>query len=81
MPVRLSSKGQLIIPREIRQSLGLKPGDLFEVRLENDEIILTLVLDSTPLDRLYGKFGQSNLLTALQNDHLEELTIRSPDTV
>lgn len=74
MPVRLSSKGQLVIPSEVRKSLGLKPGDRFDVRLENDEIILTPVNQSSALARLYGKYRQSELLNALQTEHQEELT-------
>ncbi len=79
MPVRLSSKGQLVIPSEVRKSLGLKPGDRFDVRLENDEIILTPVNQSTALARLYGKYQHSGLLDALLNEHQEELTSQDND--
>lgn len=29
--VRLSSKGQLVIPKSVRQELGLEPGDQFHL--------------------------------------------------
>jgi AbrB family looped-hinge helix DNA binding protein len=40
---RLSSKGQVVIPEEIRQRLGLKPGVQFVVVGEGDVVILKAV--------------------------------------
>lgn len=40
METRLSSKGQVVIPRQIRQSHGWKPGVCFSVIDEGDAIIL-----------------------------------------
>ena len=37
---RLSSKGQVVIPEEVRESLGLKVGDQFVVIGSGDAIIL-----------------------------------------
>ena len=37
---KLSSKGQVVIPEEIRQKLGLREGDQFVVIAENDVVIL-----------------------------------------
>lgn len=37
---KMSSKGQVVIPEEIRQRLGLKPGAQFVVVGENDVVIL-----------------------------------------
>lgn len=37
---KLSSKGQVVIPEEIRASLGLKPGDQFVVVGDRDLVIL-----------------------------------------
>ena len=73
MLVRLSTKGQLVIPSEIRKTLGLKPGTYFDVRLENDEIIFMLTDYTAPLDRLYGKYAQADLLTQLEAEHSTEL--------
>ena len=36
----VSTKGQLVIPAEMRASLGLKPGTRIAVRLEGSRIIL-----------------------------------------
>ena len=37
---KLSSKGQVVIPEEIRQQLGLRTGDQFVVIAEGDVVIL-----------------------------------------
>jgi len=38
--VKASSKGQIVIPKEIREALGIKPGSLLSVRVEGRKIIL-----------------------------------------
>ncbi len=37
---KMSSKGQVVIPEDIRESLGLKPGSQFVVVGEEDIVIL-----------------------------------------
>ncbi len=45
MLVKLSSKGQLVIPKEIRQSFGLKAGDELRVTRVNRHIELEPLVD------------------------------------
>ena len=40
---KMSSKGQVIIPEEIRKKLNLKPGDRFVVVAERDAVLLKLI--------------------------------------
>lgn len=41
MPVaKLSSKSQIVVPAPMRRQLGLEPGDLLEISLKEDEIVL-----------------------------------------
>lgn len=40
---RLSSKGQVVIPEDVRERLGLKPGDQFVVVAEGDVVILKTI--------------------------------------
>ena len=37
---KLSSKNQIVIPREVRQQLGLKPGDKIILALRGDTAIM-----------------------------------------
>lgn len=40
---KLSSKGQVVIPEEIRERLGLKPGSQFVVLGNKDVVILKVI--------------------------------------
>ena len=72
MLTRLSSKGQLVIPKQVRESLSLKQGTEFHVRLEGRKIVLEPVGPSTA-ETLYGKYAGSDLLTELETDHRREI--------
>ncbi len=40
--VILSSKGQMVIPKELRESLGLKPGQRLEIEALSDGTLLII---------------------------------------
>ncbi len=42
---KLSSKGQIVIPEEIRERLGLKTGDQFVVLGDGDVVILKAITE------------------------------------
>ncbi len=77
MTVKLSSKGQLVIPKDIRKTLNLKPGDEFNIELAGRQIILQPVIDKQAaleaIDALYGMFPGSDLLDALEAEHRWEI--------
>jgi len=54
---RLSSKGQVVIPEEIRSRLGLKPGAQFVVLGDRDVVILKAIQapDMSEFDDLVGR--------------------------
>ena len=72
MLVRLSSKGQLVIPKAIRQALDLKPGTRFQVRMREDQIILEPI-QASGIDALYGKYADADLLHDLEAEHQQEI--------
>lgn len=72
MLVKLSSKGQLVIPKAIREALGLRRGTRFQVRVDEGRVILEPVGPS-PVDALYGKYADADLLTDLEQEHRQEL--------
>jgi len=74
---RLSSKGQLVIPKAIRQALGLRAGTQFHVRLEEGRIILEPVLTS-PIEALYGKYPRADFLAELEAEHRQEIRDEAP---
>lgn len=43
MRVKVSSKGQIVIPKEIREKLGIDKGTVLNIRLDGKKIILEAV--------------------------------------
>ena len=60
----LSSKGQVVIPEEIRARLGLKPGDQFVVLGDNDVVIFKVL--QPPTKRDFGALVRQARLAAKQ---------------
>ncbi len=44
---KLSAKGQIVIPADVRRALGLKPGQTLQVRKTGSGIMLTPVLEKS----------------------------------
>jgi AbrB family looped-hinge helix DNA binding protein len=64
MVAKPSSKGQLIIPKEIRRSLALESGSQFQVDVVDRKIVLEPVSNASPVDQLYRKYSGTDLLDA-----------------
>jgi AbrB family looped-hinge helix DNA binding protein len=58
--VRLSSKGQLVIPKEMREALGVKEGDPLLAVLEEGRIVLSrpATFSRTTRGALKGTWGR-----------------------
>lgn len=54
---RISSKSQIVIPAEVRRKLGLHPGDVLDVEVEDDRIVLRKTPESW-LERLAAFRGE-----------------------
>jgi AbrB family looped-hinge helix DNA binding protein len=72
MLVQLSSKGQLVIPKSIREALHLRAGTRFHVQIDEDKIILEPIIP-TVVDELYGRYVGEDFLDALEEEHRQEL--------
>ena len=72
MLAKLSSKGQIVIPKPVRESLGLERGTQLHVRLEGEKIILEPV-GASSAEALYGKYADADLLGALEDEHHQEM--------
>ena len=73
MLIKLTSKGQLVIPKAIRQALGIDSGDQLEVRLVDRQIILEPVEGRSVIDLLQGRFAGDDLLEDHEAEHRLEL--------
>ena len=73
MLVRLSSKGQLIIPKSVRGSLRLGPGSRFHLEIVGQTIVLEPIRSDSPIDALYGRYREHDLLGDLEAEHVSEI--------
>lgn len=46
MLVKVSSKGQITLPKAIREALGIKPGDTIVITRKDDDIVLHPVTET-----------------------------------
>jgi antitoxin PrlF len=60
---RLSTKGQLVIPAQLRKALNLRPGDKVEMKLEGRRLVLQRAAPRAASLRP-GKFGRPVLVAA-----------------
>lgn len=68
----LSVKGQVVIPKPLRELLGLQPGDRFIVLREGDAIVLKPMKGKVAA-RFYGKYKGLGFLSDLKQEHLREV--------
>ena len=77
--VRLDQRGRLVLPRDVREALGLNEGSRLLVKLREDGVI-----ELIPLDSLYERVSsifRRKLRNWREEDHeasrlLEELVVR-----
>lgn len=54
MKRRLGERGQVTIPKPLRDRLGLRRGQLLEIREEGGQLVMTKTGDHDPVDTVYG---------------------------
>jgi len=69
---RVSSRGQLALPKEVRDQLGLDEGTSVTVRVEGDEVILRKAVAGNWRE-WEGRFRGSDLLADLARNRRKEL--------
>lgn len=51
---RVTERGQVTIPKELRERLGIRPGQVLEVREEAGRVVMAKVVAEDPLQRVTG---------------------------
>lgn len=71
---KLSSRGQVVIPEEIRKRLGLEPGDQFVVVGEGNVVILKTVEPPKPteLKALMDQVQEAARVAGITPDDVEQ---------
>ena len=73
MLAKLSSKGQLVIPKSVRRSMGLQPGAMLRIEVVEDKITLEPVAAISPIEVLFGKYAGATMLDELEDEHRQEI--------
>lgn len=72
---KLSSKGQVVIPEEIRRRLGLEAGDQFVVIGDRDVVVLKAIQppDMSQFDELVGQARKAARKAGMKRSDVEEV--------
>ena len=69
--VTASSRGQIVIPKEIRKRLNIVAGKKLCVKAEGDHVLLTPLPDD-PVEAFCGIFKEKSSLTGALVDHRQK---------
>jgi len=72
MRVKVAERGQVTIPKALRDRLGIRPGTVLEFVEEGGRLIAVKVNNMDPVDQAYGRFGRKrrtdDILRELRGD-------------
>lgn len=69
--VTASSRGQIVIPKEIRKRLNIVTGKRLSVKAEGDQVLLTPLPDD-PVEAFCGIFKERSSLTRALTEYREK---------
>ena len=72
MIAKISSKGQVVVPKEIRKQMGIKSGAFLEFRQIDDKRLEVTVIKDL-IKELEGIYEGSGMLKELEREHREEI--------
>lgn len=70
--VTVSSRGQIVLPKQLRQELSIREGDQVEVRREGNRIVLDPAADRHPKESDWRAWRGALAGTRTLEDHLQE---------
>ena len=72
MKATVAERGQVTIPKALRDRLGIKPGTMLEFREEGGALVATKAPSADPVERVYGCLGKGlvtdKMMAALRGD-------------
>ena len=57
MKAKVAERGQITIPKALRERLGIRPGTVLDFKEESGRLVAEKVESLDPVDRNYGKLG------------------------
>jgi AbrB family looped-hinge helix DNA binding protein len=78
METTLDRFGRVVIPKEIRDALGLKPGEQLKIEQTDDEVVLKPLREESPIKMkdgvlVYAGTATGNLMEAVRAHREERL--------
>jgi len=71
----MSTKGQVVLPKTVREGVGWKPGEVLEARVTSEGQVILSRVEGTQFQRLHGLLeseGRANVLERLLAERREE---------
>ena len=54
MKAKVAQRGQVTIPKFIREQLGIRPGTVLDFHLDKGKLVASKVITSNPVDQFFG---------------------------
>jgi AbrB family looped-hinge helix DNA binding protein len=70
MKATVSEKGQVTIPKRLRDRMGIRPGQVLEFEEEQGRLVAVKAEAADPIDQLYGSLDLGGMTT---DEWIEEL--------
>jgi AbrB family looped-hinge helix DNA binding protein len=68
MKSRVSERGQITIPKRLRERLGIRPGQVLEFEADDGKLVATKVNDRDPVEGVYGILGDPGSTDELMDE-------------
>ncbi len=81
MKTTVSEKGQITIPKKLRQQLGIRPGDVLEFEEEGGRLVGTKYLGDDPVAAVYGSMRAFDAFPDMTTDGFVDLIRGVPDAI
>ena len=65
MRAKVAERGQVTIPKALRERLGIAPGTVLEFEAENGRLVAAKAEPVDRLEEIFGKFGRGRSSDAL----------------
>ncbi|MGN7611090.1 AbrB/MazE/SpoVT family DNA-binding domain-containing protein [Magnetococcales bacterium HHB-1] len=57
MKAKVAERGQVTIPKQLRESLGIRPGSTLHFYSDHGRLVATKVVEDNPIDLVFGSLG------------------------
>jgi antitoxin PrlF len=73
MHAKVAERGQVTIPKAVRERLGIAPGTVLDFKAENGRLVAVKAEPVDKLEAIYGRFGRGRSADAVVAELREEV--------